>query len=138
MSGNNWRLHWFWAFCLKYITAPAVGLVFTFAYPKFINNKWSQDPPYFYAFVIMHMVMIFIVGLFIFPQFFNCLVPATRVHEGKYEVEPQVTIGETLVLPDSGADERILEENSKIADEDMREPKGPVEGTREKTTAEMP
>ncbi|KAI6365561.1 hypothetical protein MCOR25_005337 [Pyricularia grisea] len=98
-TGSNWRLHWFWPICLKYVTAPAVGLVFTFAYPKFLNlapgsDRMSQNPPYIYSFALMHLVMVFIVGLFIFPRFFNFLIPETRREDGKWrEVMPQVTVG---------------------------------------------
>lgn len=96
VSGNNWRLHWFWPICLKYITAPAVGLVFTFAYPKFLNttDRMFENPPYLYSFILMHLVVIFIIVLFIFPRFFNFLIPETRREDGKWrEPMPQVTVG---------------------------------------------
>lgn len=76
-----------------------MGLVFTFAYPKFLNlapgsDRMSQNPPYIYSFALMHLVMVFIVGLFIFPRFFNFLIPETRREDGKWrEVMPQVTVG---------------------------------------------
>lgn len=109
MTGKNWRLHWAWPVILKYITAPAVGLVFTFAYPKFRDAEWYHDPPYFYSFVLMHVVMIFIVGLFIFPRFFNFLIPATRRDEGTYEVQPQVSIGEIPAPRSTGVEAGIVE-----------------------------
>ena len=100
---GNWRLPFYYPVILKYVTSPAVGLVFTFAYPKFVKNKHSQDPPYFYAFVIMHCVMIAIVVLFVFPRWGNFLVPATRVPQGRHdEVQPQVTIGETFAPYSNG------------------------------------
>jgi solute carrier family 6 GABA transporter-like protein 1 len=117
MTGKNWRLHWAWPVLLKYITAPAVGLVFSFAYPKFLNTS-AKNPPYVYSFTIMHFVMIFIVGLFIFPRFGNALIPAHRVQrgDGKYAVQPQITVGETVVLSDAG-----LEGGSSLDhDDDIR------------------
>jgi solute carrier family 6 GABA transporter-like protein 1 len=102
-GGKNWKIHWIWPICLKYVTGPAVALVFSFAYPKFLNNH-ADDPPFIYSFVLMHMVIIFIVGAFIVPRFLNILIPAHRVErgDGKYDVAPQVTVGETLVLNDGG------------------------------------
>jgi solute carrier family 6 GABA transporter-like protein 1 len=104
VTGKNWRIHWFWPVTLKYITAPAVGLVFTFAYPKFLNpeTRYFEDPAFIYSFALMHIVMIFIVGAFIFPRFFNFLIPEVRRGEGRYEVMPQHTIGEAPVRPASG------------------------------------
>lgn len=102
MTGNNWRLHWFWPVCLKYVTAPAVGLVFTFAYPKFLSRAEDQflfeQPPFLYSFILMHIVIVFILGFFVAPSFANFLIPAVRRGDGKFDVMPQVTIGETPVI----------------------------------------
>ncbi|RSL45372.1 hypothetical protein CEP54_014296 [Fusarium duplospermum] len=102
-GSKNWKIHWVWPICLKYITGPAVALVFSFAYPKFLNNH-ADDPPFIYSFVLMHFVVIFIVGAFIVPRFLNILIPAHRVArgDGKYEVAPQITVGQTPVINDGG------------------------------------
>ncbi|RSL68876.1 hypothetical protein CEP53_002422 [Fusarium sp. AF-6] len=102
-GSKNWKIHWVWPICLKYITGPAVALVFSFAYPKFLNGH-ADDPPFIYSFVLMHFVVIFIVGAFIVPRFLNILIPAHRVArgDGKYSVAPQVTVGETPVINDGG------------------------------------
>ncbi|KAK7211866.1 hypothetical protein V2G26_019044 [Clonostachys chloroleuca] len=103
VTGKNWRLHWVWPVLLKYITAPAIGIVFSFAYPKFINNH-ANDPPFIYSFALMHIVMVFVVGLAIFPRFANTLIPAHRIQrgDGKYAVQPRVIIGEPVILSDGG------------------------------------
>jgi solute carrier family 6 GABA transporter-like protein 1 len=92
-GGKNWKIHWVWPICLKYITGPAVALVFSFAYPKFLNNH-RNDPPFIYSFVLMHVVVILIVGAFVVPRFLNILVPAHRIErgDGKYDVAPQMTL----------------------------------------------
>lgn len=83
-------------------------MVFTFAYPKFLNMDPSGDmmrnnPPYLYSFILMHIVVLFIVGLFIFPRFFNFLIPETRREDGKWrEVMPQVTVGGGPELVEEG------------------------------------
>ncbi|CRK14606.1 hypothetical protein BN1723_016867 [Verticillium longisporum] len=125
LTGKNWRLHWAWPVILKYLTAPAVGLVFSFAYTKFRDERHAQDPAYLYSFILFHMVMIFIVGLFIFPRFFNCLVPARRLEagEGKYDVAPQVIIGETVMLSSGGIEEgNSIEGRRTDSDEAWTEP----------------
>ncbi|KAM0296164.1 hypothetical protein HYE67_008144 [Fusarium culmorum] len=102
-GGKNWKIHWVWPICLKYVTGPAVALVFSFAYPKFLN-KHRNDPPYVYSFVLMHMVVIFIVGAFVVPRFFNILIPAHRLErgDGKYDVAPQMTIDNAPVVNNGG------------------------------------
>ncbi|KAH6680071.1 creatine transporter [Plectosphaerella plurivora] len=129
MVGNNWRLHWFWPACLKYITAPAVGLVFTFAYPKFLDPdptaRRFEDPTMIYSFALMHAVMLFIIGCFIFPRFFNFLIPQVRRGEGKYDVMPQVIIGETPVIGDTSLEAGVVDSNNRADSSELvtEEPK---------------
>lgn len=66
------------------------------------TERLFEDPSYVYGFALMHVVMIFIVGLFMFPRFANFLIPEVRRGEGKYDVMPQYTIGETPVISDTG------------------------------------
>ncbi|KAH7347349.1 creatine transporter [Plectosphaerella cucumerina] len=129
MVGNNWRLHWFWPACLKYITAPAVGLVFTFAYPKFLDpsedTRRFEDPTMIYSFALMHAVMIFIIGCFVFPRFFNFLIPEVRRGQGKYDVAPQVVIGETPVIGDTGIEAGVVDSQNRADSSELvtEEPK---------------
>ncbi|KAG9508151.1 hypothetical protein J7337_001714 [Fusarium musae] len=100
---SNWKIPAVWPFCLKYITGPAVALVFSFAYPKFLNN-YSDDPPFIYSFVLMHMVVIFIIGAFLAPRFLNVLIPSHRLDrgDGKYDVAPQMTIDNRPIVDNGG------------------------------------
>jgi len=113
LTGHNWKLHWAWPALLKYITAPAVLLVWTFAYPKFIDNNHYNDPPFLYSFIIMHAVIFFIVGFFVFPRWLNFLIPETRRGDGKFSVMPQVVIGETPIV--SRNDEEGFEDRSSAS-----------------------
>ncbi|KAF5659153.1 sodium-dependent serotonin transporter [Fusarium circinatum] len=100
---SNWKIPAIWPFCLKFITGPAVALVFSFAYPKFLNN-YSDDPPFIYSFVLMHVVVIFIIGAFLAPRFLNILIPSHRLErgDGKYDIAPQMTIDNAPVLDNGG------------------------------------
>jgi solute carrier family 6 GABA transporter-like protein 1 len=94
LTGNNWKLHPLWPVILKYVTGPAVGLVLSFAYPKFKDNFMYNNPPYLYSFVLMHIVIIFITVFFVFPSWGNFLIPEPRRVDGKFGVNPQGEIGE--------------------------------------------
>jgi solute carrier family 6 (neurotransmitter transporter, GABA) member 1 len=80
-----------------------VALVFSFAYPKFLNTV-SDNPPYIYSFVLMHMVVVFIVGAFVVPRFLNILIPSHRLErgDGKFAIAPQVTMGQAPIMDDGG------------------------------------
>lgn len=52
------------------------------------------------------------MGAFLAPRYLNILVPSHRVErgDGKYDVAPQITVGETLVLNDGGLEGGNLRE----------------------------
>lgn len=95
---GNWKLHWAWPVLLKYVTAPAVSLVLSFAYPKMYSKNYQRDPPYLYSFILMHMVLLYISLCFMAPRFLDFLIPVTRRNEGRYDVMPRVVIGETPIV----------------------------------------
>ncbi len=97
-------------------------MVWTFAYPKFLNNNMYNDPPFMYSFILMHMTVLFIVVLFMFPRWFNFLIPETRRDDGKYEVMPQEPLGDLIMGPSRPIDvERIEARESFDASPGERE-----------------
>ncbi|KAF5251245.1 hypothetical protein FANTH_3680 [Fusarium anthophilum] len=143
---SNWKIPAVWPFCLKFITGPAVAMVFSFAYPKFLNN-YADDPPFIYSFVLMHMVVIFIIGAFLAPRFLNVLIPSHRLErgDGKYDVAPQMTIDNRPIVDNGGIEgghtdmsvahhSASADGNSMEADKGVFQPKG--ETTRFETPVE--
>lgn len=78
-----------------------------------------------YSFALMHAVMIFIIGCFVFPRFFNFLIPEVRRGQGKYDVAPQVVIGETPVIGDTGIEAGVVDSQDRADSSELvtEEPK---------------
>jgi solute carrier family 6 (neurotransmitter transporter, GABA) member 1 len=89
-QGKNWALPSFWAPVLRYITAPILAIIYSFAYPTFY--KVRNDPLHIIAFTAMHACMITISVGFVFPRFFDVFVPVARRNQGVIDHSPGVTL----------------------------------------------
>lgn len=65
-----------WALTLRYISAPILAIVFSFAYPSF--HKLRNDPLHIFCFAWAHLVMLFVVGFFIVPRALDVFVPIEK------------------------------------------------------------
>lgn len=99
---KNWAIPIFWAPVLKYISAPILAIIFSFAYPSFHAKR--NDPLHIFAFSIMHLAMVLIAVGFIFPRWFDVFIPVERRGEADGLTVPGVTIGEELTAQDSTID----------------------------------
>lgn len=66
-----------------------------------------NDPPFLYSFALMHISVLLIVTLFMFPRWFNFLIPEARRDDGKYEIMPQQPLGDALMRSHTVDLERI-------------------------------
>lgn len=74
---------------LRYFSAPVLAIVFSFAYPSFIAVR--NDPLHIFAFTCAHIVVVFVLVVFIVPRMLNPLIPKTRREEGDRAYAPQVS-----------------------------------------------
>lgn len=80
---------------LKYISAPIVAIIMSFAYPSFYASR--EDPLRIASFAFMNVVLLVsLLGLFV-PRWFNVLAPAAKVPDGKYPVVPGVVLSRANV-----------------------------------------
>lgn len=89
--GKNWSIPVYWAVVMKYISAPILMIVLSFAYPKFRDNH-KFDPIYTYGFSMMHLVFPMIIIGLIFPSWFNWIIPAAKIPAGEKPLAPQETL----------------------------------------------
>lgn len=76
-TGNNWKLPVAWGPIVRYISAPILSIIISFAYPSFYEKR--NDPLHIFAFSIAHIAMILPIVGFIVPRMFNVFVsPAVR------------------------------------------------------------
>ena len=70
---------------LRYISGPVLAIIFSFAYPEFQTLK--NDPMMISGFILAHIGIVIIVFGFIFPGWYDSLIPPHRRLEG---TEPTV------------------------------------------------
>ncbi|ROT39510.1 Sodium:neurotransmitter symporter family protein [Sodiomyces alkalinus F11] len=94
-GSKNWKIPFFWGPVLKYISAPIVAIIMSFAYPSFYATR--EDPLRIASFAFMNVVLLIsLVGLFM-PRWFNVLLPASKVQEGEYPIAPAVVLSRANV-----------------------------------------
>lgn len=94
-TGNNWSIPIYWGFVLRYISAPILAIVVSFAYPAFYLKR--QDPLHIFAFTVAHAVMLLIALGFILPRWFDVFVPSEKLHLSRTFYAPQVTMAPLAV-----------------------------------------
>ncbi|CAM1501348.1 Fc.00g105100.m01.CDS01 [Cosmosporella sp. VM-42] len=91
VAGNGkWSIPIFWGVVLRYISAPILSIVVSFAYPAFTKKR--QDPLQVFAFVIAHCIMTITAIGFIVPRWFDVFIPAEKRHSSDTIYAPQVTM----------------------------------------------
>ncbi|KAJ4312446.1 hypothetical protein N0V84_009938 [Fusarium piperis] len=89
-TGKNWSIPWFWPVILRYISAPILSIIVSFAYPAFA--KKSSDPLHIFAFTAIHCIMLLIACGFILPRWFDVFVPPEKMHLSKTFYAPLVSV----------------------------------------------
>ncbi|KAI7626703.1 hypothetical protein KC346_g1127 [Hortaea werneckii] len=90
-TGRNWKIPFFWAPILRYVAAPILAIVYSFAYPSFYAVR--DDPLMIMAFIVAHMVVLMILVTYIMPNSLDILIPVDRRGEGDRTYAPQVLLG---------------------------------------------
>lgn len=88
-SGKNWSIPSFWGPLVKYISGPALAIVYSFSYPAFYAEG-RFDPLHIFGFAVAHIALILIFGGMFVPRWFNILIPTHRRGEGKFDYAPCV------------------------------------------------
>ncbi|KAF4975577.1 hypothetical protein FZEAL_7649 [Fusarium zealandicum] len=89
-TGNNWSIPVVWPVVLRYVSAPILSIVVSFAYPAFYLKR--QDPLHIFAFATAHGIMLLIACGFIVPRWFDVFVPPEKLHLSKKFYAPQITM----------------------------------------------
>lgn len=113
--GKNWSIPVFWAPVLKYISAPILSIIFSFAYPAFYPKR--IDPTQIFAFSLSHIVMVVIVIGIVIPRSLDIFVPPEKRYLGKPMYAPQVV---TLGVLSAEEAARVDSNNREMDDEDIR------------------
>lgn len=88
---NNWPLPSFWTPVLRYVSAPILAILTSFAYPTF--GRVMNDPLHIFGFCVGHVVMLLVVVGLVIPRWFDVFLPENRKHEGDLPYAPSVLVG---------------------------------------------
>lgn len=79
--GKNWKIPHFWPFLIRYVSAPILAIIYSFAYPGFYLLR--DDPLHIFGFSLAHLVLI-VIGLgLVLPRWFDVFIPPHRRGDGK-------------------------------------------------------
>ncbi|KAK2808805.1 hypothetical protein FQN49_008676 [Arthroderma sp. PD_2] len=113
-KGKNWNIPVFWGPVLRYISAPILAIIISFAYPSFYLKR--NDPLQIFAFAIAHIIPLIVIVGVIVPRAFNLLLPNADRELGKRLYAPGVTME---LLPSPGN----VEEGSETGAAEVHEGK---------------
>ncbi|KAI9806944.1 MAG: hypothetical protein M1833_002602 [Piccolia ochrophora] len=103
-GGKNWNIPSFWAPLLRYISAPVLGIVFSFAYPEFYTLRY--DPLMITGFTLSHSCLLLVAVGFVMPRYYEVFIPPHRRHEGTEETVANEPKGQIIarVIADRNID----------------------------------
>jgi solute carrier family 6 GABA transporter-like protein 1 len=77
---GNWNIPRFWPVLLRYVSAPILAIVFSFAYPEFYSLRY--DPMMIAGFILAHFCLLLILVGVVLPRYYNVFIPSHRRAEG--------------------------------------------------------
>ncbi|KAK4502818.1 hypothetical protein PRZ48_006244 [Zasmidium cellare] len=89
-TGKNWSIPVFWAPLLRYISAPILAIVFSFAYPEFYTLR--NDPVYIFGFIIAHFVLACTAFGFLLPRYMDVFITPETRKVGQKDYAPNVVL----------------------------------------------
>ena len=92
--GSNWKIPVFWPLLLRYISAPVLAIVFSFAYPEFHTLRY--DPLMITGFILAHIGLCVILLGFVMPRYYDVFIPVHRRQEGTEDTVVNEVKGEVV------------------------------------------
>ncbi|KAL5358524.1 hypothetical protein BJX96DRAFT_44039 [Aspergillus floccosus] len=82
-GGKNWSIPRFWPVLLRYVSAPILAIIFSFAYPEFHTLRY--DPLMITGFILTHLCLLAILLGLVMPRYYDVFIPPSRRNEGGEE-----------------------------------------------------
>ncbi|KAL3476012.1 hypothetical protein BJX99DRAFT_270819 [Aspergillus californicus] len=81
---KNWKIPSIWPVLLRYVCAPVLAIIFSFAYPEFHTLRY--DPLMITGFILAHFILLAILLGGVLPRYYDVFIPEGRVGEGEKRV----------------------------------------------------
>ncbi|KAL4881793.1 hypothetical protein BJY04DRAFT_188122 [Aspergillus karnatakaensis] len=78
---KNLKIPSVWPVLLRYVCAPVLAIIFSFAYPEFHTLRY--DPLMITGFIVAHLVLLAILLGCVMPRYYEVFIPPERVGEGE-------------------------------------------------------
>ncbi|KAL4866530.1 hypothetical protein BDV12DRAFT_172748 [Aspergillus spectabilis] len=78
---KNWKIPSIWPVLLRYVCAPVLAIIFSFAYPEFHTLRY--DPLMITGFILAHLILLLILLGFVLPRYYDIFIPPDRIGEGE-------------------------------------------------------
>ncbi|KAI0562960.1 hypothetical protein FGB62_48g116 [Gracilaria domingensis] len=105
-KGRNWKIPALWSPMLRWLTAPVLIVILSYAYRDFVSGTdavapRSEDPLHIYGFVVAHLVAVFLISSIVAPKVFDAFICGEKKedHTLQYETGPGEVLGDTEPLP---------------------------------------
>ncbi|KAL1954029.1 hypothetical protein VTO42DRAFT_1807 [Malbranchea cinnamomea] len=95
-GSKNWNIPSFGPVLLRYISAPILAIIFSFAYPEFHTLRY--DPLMITGFILTHICLLIVLLGFVMPRYYNVFIPPSRRHEGTEKTVANEVKGEQDTL----------------------------------------
>lgn len=82
-GGKNWNIPRFWPVLLRYVSAPILAIIFSFAYPEFHTLRY--DPLMITGFILTHLCLLGILLGLVMPRYYDVFIPPSRRNDGGEE-----------------------------------------------------
>ncbi|KAH7076472.1 hypothetical protein BKA63DRAFT_283333 [Paraphoma chrysanthemicola] len=96
-QGKNWKIPFFLPFLLRYISGPALAIVFSFAFPEFHTLRY--DPMMITGFILSILTIIVVLVGFVMPRYYDAFIPIGRRGEGTEPTTAMETKGDFAGMP---------------------------------------
>lgn len=93
-GGNNWRLPFFWAPLLRWVSAPVLISILTLSYKSLGDIGRNKDPLHCFSFAVAHVGIVLVVVGFVFPEALDFLIPRREsgADQKQYAMAPGLTL----------------------------------------------
>ena len=87
-KGKNWKIPFFWAPVIRYVSCPILAIILSFAYPSFYAKRF--DPLHIFAFAVAHVIAVIVILGFVVPGAFDIFIAPERRDRDNTVYAPQV------------------------------------------------
>ena len=111
--GENWHIPVFWAPMIRWLSAPILMILLSFAYANV--HKYANDPLHIFGLIVAHIAIFFVSAGFLLPMTMNMWTSLEERdgYKKQYAKGPREVLEEELTaIDEKGKEDDNLEQGS--------------------------